>query len=220
MKNTTVHDSAATGIYIGDLNSDSCIEGCNIIRNGGGTRLPTSVTGIRENQIAVREVMATADADVASEHDHADNNIDDIHIDFPIYHYDQDVDDLQLVPPGHSGMYLESSTSIVKDCALTNNSLTGLSVVRGGKIKICNCDIFSNGSDPVTIEDAHDVLLGLGEGIRGGVEDLGGNCYSRPSSEGGNPQDNHLIAFARRTIFPHTIYGHMTVARLRELYSS
>jgi hypothetical protein len=62
---------------------------------------------------------------------------------------------------------------------LRNNSLTELIAARGGTIRISICGKFDNGSDPVTNEDTHDVLLGLSKGIHGGIEDLGGNYYSQ-----------------------------------------
>jgi hypothetical protein len=176
MTDTNVHDCAATGVYIGDVNSDAFIQRCNIVRNGRGTR-PSVVVGI-ENLIMEREgsneihqldnadniiLEIIEDIDVAVLQNSHNNNISHLHH--------------ELVPPGHSGMYFEASTATVKDCLIYRNSLTGLSVVRGGQIKISVCDLFENGSEPFTIEDTHDLLLGLGEGIRGGIEDLGGNSF-------------------------------------------
>jgi hypothetical protein len=223
MNTTTVHDCAATGIYIGDLFSNAYIERSNIIRNGGGTRPPLAIlSNTLENGVTT---IAPARIHENFEHSDTDDHTDEFldHIDLPMHHHDND--DHHLVPPGHSGMYLETSTAIVKDCLLRNNSLTGLSVVRGGKIKISICDIFDNGSDPVTIEDAHDVLLGLGDGIRGGVEDLGGNCYSqhgRENYEGrdaGISSDRNNERLVRQTMFSSTAYNHSTVASLQVFHS-
>merc|ERR1711862_71153 len=33
------------------------------------------------------------------------------------------------------------------------NSLTGLSVVRGGRVQLSACDVIQNGTDPISIED-------------------------------------------------------------------
>lgn len=215
MSDTTVHDCAATGIYIGDLDSSARIERCNITRNGGGTRIPT--TGTEESDQNVRNSPTNSNAN---------DNVS--HMNMSSLHGDNAYHSHQLVPPGHSGMYLEASTAIVNDCLLSKNSLTGLSVVRGGETKVSGCDVFGNGSSPVTIEDAHDVLLGLGEGIRGGIEDLGGNYFS-----GGNDWDNgrnenvvmrnenvNMIDRTRKTMFPTVNYEHTTVERLRFLYNS
>ena len=61
----------------------------------------------------------------------------------------------------------------VDDSLIGGNSLTGLSVVRGGFVSISASDITENGSTPVLIEDAHDQIhVGLSVPrlhIRGGV---------------------------------------------------
>lgn len=81
-------------------------------------------------------------------------------------------EDFEVVPPGHSGVYIESSMSFVDNSLVAGNCLTGISVVRGGFVSLSESDITENGSTPILIEDAHDVrdasrLRGIT--IRGGV---------------------------------------------------
>jgi len=40
VKSTVIHDCAATGLYLGDNDSIAKVSGCNLIRNGGGSRRP------------------------------------------------------------------------------------------------------------------------------------------------------------------------------------
>ncbi len=212
---STVHDCAATGVYIGDLFTSALFERCNIIRNGGGTRegqgglelLTSNTATSRRDMVSSipsqnRTLIDTSDAPELEHHNDVIRNV---------------------VPPGHSGMYLETSTAIVRDCLLMNNSLTGLSVVRGGQMKLSNSDILANGSDPITIEDAHDVLLGLGEGIRGGVDDLGGNhCCGQHHSETSDSlcirekEGRNLI---RKTAYPTVAVEYTTIAKLKMHYA-
>ena len=213
MNNTTVHDCAATGIYIGDSDSHAVIERCNIVRNGGGTRIPSLPTCTPWRTVGDHaSYLLQNPTDVI--HDQTTN------MDIAQYHF-------LFVPPGHSGMYLEASTAIVCDCLLSKNSLTGLSVVRGGNIKLSSCDIIQNGSEPITIEDAHDLLLGLGEVIRGGIQDLGGNRLDVGSSghlridvdvpimDKMSIKNRELM---RQTRFQSTNYNHVTVRKLECLY--
>ena len=234
--NTTVHDCAATGIYIGDLTTSAYIEKCNILRNGGGTRAPPPTRRHEEGPYFQEHEQNTNATIVTNQQGESTNN-----------HQGRDNSNIGIynpqpfVPPGHSGMYLEASTAIVNDCLLSKNILTGLSVVRGGEIKISNCDIKGNGSDPITIEDAHDAMLGLGEGIRGGIADMGGNNVGaarrsstmsrstrRDMSDGANSEEscfttdlvlkrNSLIRGLSR--FPATSYDYTTLDNLISQYS-
>merc|ERR1711862_96712 len=83
--------------------------------------------------------------------------------------------DHHVVPPGHSGVYVESSMSWIDDSLLSGNSLTGLSVVRNGFVNLSGSDITLNGqAEQILVEDAHDLqdaetLLSQGLDIRGGV---------------------------------------------------
>ena len=212
---TNVHDCAATGIYIGDLNSNAFIQKCNIMRNGGGTRIPpfTSSNEMRSGQYHERDNHAP--------HNGRNNELDD----GTMIQHDLIPNQL-LVPPGHSGMYLEASTAVVDNCLLSKNSLTGLSVVRGGNIKISSCDIIDNGDEPFTIEDAHDVFLGLAEGIQGGIEDLGGNFVSSSTNRSRfafttlmNNKEKENRDNLRKTKFMVTNTEHLTMAKLYSLYN-
>jgi parallel beta-helix repeat protein len=137
MKECTVADCAATGVYIGDERTSTLIQRCDVIRCGFGTRC--------------------RDADKI------------------------EINDGQVVPPGHSGIYVEGTIGvIIDDCLVAGNSLTGLSVVRCGATALRNCNIIENGSVPVSIEEPADrYLVGLEHDlrnfIRGHVTDMGGN---------------------------------------------
>lgn len=112
VKSSVIHDCAATGLYLGDDDSFANVNGCNIIRNGGGSRRPP-----------------LNDAE------------------------DSDDDDLDRVPAGHSGMYVEAGRALVENSLVAGNSLTGLSIVRGGGVIISGCDVTENGSEPILVED-------------------------------------------------------------------
>ena len=165
MTHTSIVDCAATGFYLGDWGSRAKVSGCNIIRNGfGSRRLRDERHGDIHN--ILNQIAAHA------------------HLGLPIGRELFDV-----VPPGHSGVYIESSMAWVDNTLLAGNSLTGLSVVRSGFVNLSGCDITENGHPvPIMIEDAHDVrdanrLQGIS--IRGGVvEGPLENNYSSLSNGG------------------------------------
>ena len=133
--------------YLGDWGSRARISGCNIVRNGfGSRRLLSHSTNIEAHTRMLEQGLPLP-------RDHLPN--------------------LGAVPPGHSGVYVESSLCWIDDSLIAGNSLTGLSVVRGGFVSLSGSDITKNGhSAPILIEDAHDIndparLNGLS--IRGGV---------------------------------------------------
>ena len=65
-------------------------------------------------------------------------------------------DESERVPAGHSGCYVEAGIALIENSLVAGNSLTGLSVVRGGIVRITDCDITENGSSPILVEDAFD----------------------------------------------------------------
>ena len=151
---TSIVDCAATGFYLGDWGSRARISGCNIVRNGFGSkrlRLPSS----------------SADGEEEG------NILDQIAAHSAMLEQQGQPNEFEVVPPGHSGVYIESSMCWIDDSLLAGNCLTGLSVVRGGFVSLSASDITENGhSTPILIEDAHDVhdattLQGIS--IRGGV---------------------------------------------------
>jgi len=232
MKETVVHDCAATGLYIGDFGSHAHIQRCNIIRNGGGSR-PVVVrrcnrpgSGIGSSDDYVQE--DSTDDDGGSGDDPYDMVLEDD---------DDGFGDTVVVPPGHSGMYVETGNAIVDDSLLAGNSLTGLSVVRGGTVKLSSCDITENGAEPVTIEDAHDMHMGIDErgliAIRGGVRDMGGNNYENVALSSRTSRNNCVMTnreseypirmslggFVRPTPFLQAIDYRMTEKRLKRAHS-
>ena len=61
------------------------------------------------------------------------------------------------VPPGHSGVYIENAEVLIRDCLVSSNSLTALSVVRSGVASLIGCDCTLNGAvHPVTVDDNGD----------------------------------------------------------------
>lgn len=116
VKESVIHDCAATGLYLGDNDSIASIRGCNFIRNGGGSRRPLETD--------------------------SDGNEDD---------------DTDRVPSGHSGMYVEAGRAFVENSLVAGNSLTGVSIVRGGGVVISGCDVTENGSEPILVEDFFEV---------------------------------------------------------------
>lgn len=71
-------------------------------------------------------------------------------------------DESERVPAGHSGCYVEAGMALIENSLLAGNSLTGLSVVRGGIVRITDCDITENGSNPILVEDAFDFDPSMG----------------------------------------------------------
>jgi hypothetical protein len=145
MNDSTVHDCAATGIYVGDRRTSSLIQRCDIIRCGFGTR---------PQEIGTNDMKL-----------------------------------VPLIPPGHSGIYVEGTIGVViDDSLLAGNCLTGVSVVRSGVTALRNCHIIENGASPVGFEEPTDALfLGLQEEdrniIRGNLKDLGGNVFGQSSPD-------------------------------------
>ncbi len=168
----TIHDCAATGLYIADPTTHGWVENSNIIRNGVGS-IATGIRSRRRNPVETSEVEGE---------DHL-NQVDNL-VNHNLGLILPAVPPIPLrasnnnVPPGHSGMYVESAMCLVKNSLIAGNSLTGLSVVRGGHAKLSLCHIIDNGSEALTFQDDHDVFLGFDPGrfmIRGGVEDCGNN---------------------------------------------
>ena len=79
------------------------------------------------------------------------------------------------VPPGHYVMHVESGVVLVTDCVMYGHSLTGLSVVRGGRVQLSACDITDNGHEPISVEDAFAGIVGDENAQRGsarvGIDD-------------------------------------------------
>lgn len=171
VKSSVIHDCAATGLYLGDNDSIANVSGCNLVRNGGGSRRPLRT-----------------DVD------------------------DGDEDDSDRVPSGHSGMYIEAGRAMVENSLVAGNSLTGLSIVRGGGVIISGCDITENGSDPILVEDAFDGAAFRGLNRRPiGVEEgpVKNTCSSR-ARDVPSLQDviHFLIDFGgtvRATQFAHVV---------------
>ncbi|KAL7552679.1 hypothetical protein ACHAWF_015907 [Thalassiosira exigua] len=157
---SSIVDCAATGFYLGDWGSRARISACNIVRNGFGSKHLRSPSADNHGAGNIRDVL------------------------------ERGIPQFQAVPPGHSGVYIESSMCWIEDSLLAGNCLTGLSVVRGGFVSLSGSDITENGhSSPILIEDAHDVrdatrLQGIS--IRGGVVEgpAKNNYTSRRENDG------------------------------------
>ena len=212
---------SATGLYVGDLGSRARVGGCNVIRNGNGSQQPR-----RER----RSHPSTQNDD--GESMYADGVFEDAVME------DSDDESDDTVPPGHSGMYIETASCLVEDTLIAANSLTGLSVVRGGSVRLSGCDVLSNGADPVSVEDAHDMLRGIAGGggdlaVRGGVAEgpisnymsgpggaipgVGGRL-TVPSSQHptGSPEETGRVRF---TPFPSALLERATQKSLQSYFS-
>jgi len=152
MSESTVCDCAATGFYLGDWGSRAHVTGCNIVRNGFGSRKKlASDEGRQELDYVLTEwtrLRAGPNAGVS------DAQFD-------------------VVPPGHSGIFIEGAMCWIENTLLASNCLTGTSVVRNGFLSLSGCDITQNTGNghPISIEDEHDVGNNRLQGarIRGGV---------------------------------------------------
>ena len=123
MRNSVIHDCAATGLYIGDVGSQGVIQSCNIIRNGGGSRRPA-----RSRIESIDDGIFSFDGNNEEDGD-GSRSEDDLFEQDPMIienlgrpaalNYD-------VVPPGHSGMYVETGNAIIENALIAGNSLTGL----------------------------------------------------------------------------------------------
>ena len=182
VRNSVIHDCAATGLYLGDVDSIANVSGCNVIRNGGGSR---------------REIQRN------------DGILED---------------STERVPAGHSGMYVEAGRAFVENSLVAGNSLTGLSIVRGGGVIISGCDVTENGSDPILVEDAfefdrsarrHRRPIGVEEGPArnnyssraDNVSSLQGMIPPAPSMHAGNKFRIEFGGTVRATPFDHVVFN-------------
>ena len=101
--------------------------------------------------------------------------------------------------------------------------------MRGGSVELSVCDITENGTEPVTVEDAHDLHFGVDQrhliAIRGGIVDKGGNNYrSRRHTQDilfGRGQGLQIAygGFVRPTNFQSVITNVMTEKRISDIYA-
>lgn len=181
VNSTVIHDCAATGLYLGDNDSFASVHGCNIVRNGGGSRRPRQ------------------------------NGSDE-----------SDDEDSDRVPAGHSGMYVEAGRALVENSLLAGNSLTGLSIVRGGGVIISGSDVTLNGSDPILVEDGIDLDPSLQNRRPIGVEQGPvPNNYSSRADGISSLQDmiHRIVEFGgkvRETQFHHVVVSKLMSTEAHE----
>lgn len=116
-----------------------------------------------------------------------------------------DQNDGPVVPPGHSGVYVEAGMAVVQDSSLQNNSLTGVSVVRGGWMRLSGNWLAQNGAGGYLVDDP--LLLG---------EERGGGLVE-------GPKPNVISERSATTTTPHRRLlqgGPLTLASLRQRYQS
>lgn len=121
-------------------------------------------------------------------------------------------DDEFAIPPGHSGIYIESTLSIIQNTLMAGNSLSALSVVRGGSSNVKDCDLIENGSDPAMVQEINDAFLqthpDFQNMIGGSITDLGGNILGHPVH---NPRSLETAKKRFRSPVPENIrQGHLT----------
>jgi len=93
MKETVIHDCAATGLYIGDAGSNGIIRRSNIIRNGGGSRRQASLIH-HQGRLGIEPPLLDGDHPAIPM---------DVRLDNPLHLGHEDDLVLDTVPPGHSG---------------------------------------------------------------------------------------------------------------------
>ena len=177
---SVIHDCAATGLYLGDSDSVANISGCNIIRNGGGSRrpLPTELDNFDEN-------------------------------------------DIDRVPAGHSGVYIEAGRAFVENSLVAGNSLTGVSIVRGGGVMISGCDVTENGSESILVEDSFEALGRVNRRPLGVEAGPARNTYSRRSNDAPSLQDviHSVTEFGgtvRKSQFEHVVTNKLISKKAHE----
>lgn len=136
-----IHDCAATGLYVGDPQSVGVVVKSNIIRNGFGTRRPNK-----------KEWFSPATSNTSPSSTAIETDMDVVDINHAMM-IDGPSLAVEIVPPGHSGMYVETANASVMDCLISANSLTGLSVVDNGRCTLSGSDITKNGAEPITVID-------------------------------------------------------------------
>ena len=170
---SSVTNCAATGFYLGDWGSRAHVSRCNFIRNGYGTRESLSSDEGRQELESVLAEWARLRAN-AGVTDAAER-----------------IEQFNVVPPGHSGIYIEGAMCWIEDSLIASNCFTGTTVVRNGFLSLSGCDIPQNTGNgrvghPISIEDDYDVLNNRLQGarIRGGVvEGPRPNDYSNTKYE-------------------------------------
>ena len=155
--------------YLINRGSRARISGCNIVRNGFGSKRQTtpSSTGDDDNQRPV----------VPSGHSGTYLYVSSNRLYYRMSHLTSTHTTTTI--NNTTGVYIESSMCWIDDSLLAGNCLTGLSVVRGGFVSLSGSDVTLNGQQvaapPILIEDAHDVRdtnrmqQGGPVSIRGGV---------------------------------------------------
>lgn len=140
MERSSIVNCAATGFYLGDWGSRARIASSNIIRCGFGDIALQNPSNEEERE--EREAFLDQLAVHAITGETISRN------------------QIEVVPPGHSGVYIESAMAWIEDTLVAGNSLTGLSVVRSGFVNLSGSDVTENGGgheEQVMVEDLHDV---------------------------------------------------------------
>ncbi len=152
---STVCDCAATGFFLGDWGSRAHVSKCNIVRNGFGSRKSLSSDEGRQELDNVLTEWTRLRANAG--------NID----------VSQQIEHFNVVPPGHSGIYIEGAMCWIEDTLIASNCFTGTSVVRNGFLSLSGCHVAQNAGagHPISLEDEHDAGNNRLQGarIRGGV---------------------------------------------------
>lgn len=135
---TTVFNCAATGIYVGDEDTEVTLKRCNVVNCGYGGRpiasssslLPVSTTGSTSDLLKVIESsvrIQTLPVTVGNE---------------------------TIVPSGHSGIYVEAADMVLEDSLISGSCLTGITAVRGGRVALTGCDLADNAAEDISTQDS------------------------------------------------------------------
>lgn len=152
---TTVVNCAGTGLYVGDEGSTAFLSFCNVVSNGFGGRRISLLAAPGMIPKPLHELLED-------------------HVTCPMELLPEGEDDdgtwlsRRVVPPGHSGIYVEHSEIHVEHSFVGRNCLDGITVVRDGVLRLDACDIMTNtNGSPVALSDQF-----LGQ--RGGAEEQDG----------------------------------------------
>ena len=158
---TTVYNCGATGLYVGDEETEVSLTRCNVINCGFGGRPASSAAAV----LPVPTRGPTSDLLEIIE--------SSLHVEtLPVT-----VGNEGTVPSGHSGVYVEASNVVLDNTLVAASCLTGLTAVRGGGVTLSGCDFADNGSEAISTEDSflaeRAALNEVEEDMEGGVSQNG-----------------------------------------------
>jgi len=132
---TTIHNCAATGIYVGDAGTKITLLRSNVVNNGFGGRPELSPTMAADPLLCSTAVFRESIKSGLDRESLVPTNEEGV------------------VPYGHSGIYIEAASASLDDVLISTSCDTGISIVRNGDVTLNGCDVVCNGSDGIQVED-------------------------------------------------------------------